>query len=240
MLAFMISSTSGQGTKWEAELQAGFNISTMSGQWGDASRSDDNTKHKWIGTPNVGVGAAYNFTPIIALVAGLYMIKSGLLYKYSYNSGNETFESTQRERYTTLRVPIMARFMWGTTWQYYGLIGFYVSKRLCGKYVYTDYNGNEESGKIKFKKDPDSSSSGDDWILDTQDYRRLNLGLSAGAGIRRALGPGYLSFAVLFGMGFFDFNKWENKDDRPDGYKPFNDRNLSFNFGYTYAFGSKL
>ena len=166
------------------------------------------------------------------------MIKSGVLLVNKSDYLGETYEYKQRERYTTLRLPIMARFMWGTTWQYYGLIGIYFSKRLCGKYVYTDYTGDKESGKIKFKKNPDENSSGDDWILDTKDFRRLNLGMQVGAGLRRELGPGYITLALLYGMGFFDFYKWENKDDKPDGYKPSNDRNININVGYTYRIGN--
>ncbi|MCF6342911.1 MAG: hypothetical protein L3J31_08920 [Bacteroidales bacterium] len=72
------------------------------------------------------------------------------------------------------------------------------------------------------------------WVSTAEYYRRLNIGLQLGAGIRRALGPGYLSFNLLFGMGFLDFYKWADKNDRPEGYKAYRDRNLSFQFGYTY------
>ena len=179
-------------SNWEVGGELGLNLSTTSGQWG----TNDETKNKWIGTPVFGVNSSYSFNPMIALVAGLYMIKSGALYVNTYEDG----EYSQRERFTTLRLPVMARFMWGTTWQYYGLIGLYVSKRLCGRYVYKSSWGDDESGKIRFKKNPDEENESNDWILNTQDYRRLNVGLQIGGGIRRALGPGYLSFNLLFGI----------------------------------------
>ena len=237
---FIISLMNGQDLKrWEIGLEGGFNLSKMTGQLGETDRgisSENNAKNKWIGSPAVGFLAAYNFTPLIALTGGLYMMKSGV--RYVYNEGEE-YEYSRRERFTTLRIPIMARFMWGTTWQYYGLIGFYVSKRLCGKYV-DKYQGNEQSGKIKFEKDPDYSNSGDDWIFDTKDWRRLNAGLQIGAGIRRALGPGFISFNATFGYGFCDFRKWDNKDDRPNGYKAFRDMNIAFLFGYAILLGNAL
>ncbi len=231
LVLLLISPTFGQDKKWEVGGELGLNLSTTSGRW---TESDD-TKNKWIATPLIGFQAAYNFTPMIAVVSGLYLMKSGALYAYQNSSEGESYEQTQRERFTTLRLPVLARFMWGTNWQYYGLLGFYLSKRLGGKYVYKipsqDY---EQSGKIKFKKNPDENAEGDDWILDTKDYRRLDFGLSVGGGVRKQLGPGYLSFNVLFGLGFLDFYKWENKNDKPDGYKPYNNRNLSFQFGYAY------
>lgn len=124
--------------------------------------------------------------------------------------------------------------MWGTSWQYYTLAGFYLSKRLCGRYVYTDSGGDEQSGKISFKKDPPDENDDDTWYLDTDDYRRLSFGIQLGGGIRRQIGPGFLAFNILFGMGFCDFYKWENSDSKPDGYKPYNDRNINFQLGYTY------
>ena len=149
LITIFISSTFGQDRKrWEVGLEAGFNPTTMTGKWS----SDDNTKNKWIGTPAVGFMAAYNFTPLIALTAGLYMMKSGARFVTTGEDEGGPYDWSQRERYTTLRIPIMARFMWGTTWQYYGLLGFYVSKRLCGKYVYNPSWGDEESGKIKLKR----------------------------------------------------------------------------------------
>lgn len=236
----LISSAYAQETKWEIGGELGLNLSTMSGNYGNVDRvEDDGTKHGWIATPNVGFAAAYRATTLVAIVAGLYMIKSGLVYRNSFTSAGEEYSWSQRERYTTLRIPIMARFMWGQTWQFYALAGLYVSKRLCGREVYKDSYSDEKSiHKLRFKNDPDYSSQEDDvYYLDTKYHRRLNLGIQAGGGIRRAIGQGFIAFTVLYGMGFFDFFKWENKDDKPEGYKPFNDRNISFNLGYTRPIG---
>ncbi|NOX84455.1 MAG: PorT family protein [Chlorobi bacterium] len=231
MVLLLMNPTFGQDKKWEIGGELGVNLSTTGGRWD----KNDDTKNKWIATPLIGAQVAYNFTSMIALMAGFYMMKSGALYITENLYQETTYEARQRERFTTLRLPVLARFMWGTTWQYYGLFGFYLSKRLGGKYVYKIPSQDfEQSGKIKFKKNPDDSGEGDDWILDTKDYRRLDFGLSVGGGVRRQLGPGYLSFNVLFGLGFLDFYKWENKNDKPDGYKPYNNRNLSFQFGYAY------
>lgn len=237
-LSILIASLNyGQDKKWEIGGQLGFNMSTTSGKYS----ANDNTKNKWIGTPSIGAEAAYRFTPLIAIVGGLFMIKTGALYLNSYvGEDGVTYEWKQRERFTTIRLPVMARFMWGATWQYYGMIGFYITKRLCGKYVFEDPSSDfEQTGKIKFGEEPENYS-GDDWYLEPKDFRRWDVGLSVGAGVRRALGPGFLSFNILFGMGLCDFYEWDNKSDQQDGYKKTSDRNLNFQFGYTYPIGPAL
>lgn len=234
----LVATSYGQGEKkWEVGGELGFNLSTVSGQYSE----DDDSKHKWIGTPTIGVTGAYNFTPMIAVVAGLYMIKSGATYVYTYGENvNENIEFSQRERYTNLRIPIAARFMWGTTWQYYGIFGLYVSKILCGKYVDKEpANNYEQKGKIKFGDEPENYE-GDDWYLSTDRFRRLTIGLQFGAGVRKMLGPGYVAFNAGFGLGLCDFYKWDGTNSagepykKPDGYKKFSDRNISFVLAYIY------
>lgn len=240
----LISPISGQDlTKWEVGIDAGLNLSKMTGQWEASSRDitiSESSKSKFMCSPAFGIFTAYNFTPVIALTTGLYMMKSGVMYINKDEFEGETYESRQKQRYTTLRLPVMVRFMWGTKWQYYGLLGFYISKRLCGKYVYEDWQGDKQSRKVKFKKDPENSGDDDVIYLNTENVTRINIGVQGGIGIRRMIGPGLLSFNTTFGYGFCDFNKWESKDDRPDGYKAFHDMNIVFFFGYAIALGSSL
>jgi len=237
VLVLLIATTNySQNDKgWELSLDAGFNLSTMKGKYSE----NDDSKRKWIGTPAVGIKSAYNFTSSIALMVGFYMMKSGVLYENKSESATITYEWTERQRFTALRIPVTVRYTWGNTWQYYALAGIYVSKRLCGKYVYTNLNtGEEESGNIKFENDPDESYEGDDWILDSDEFKRVNFGIVAGFGIRRALGPGLIGFNATFGYGFCDFHKWEDKSDKPDGYNAFNDKNIAFMFTYAVMISS--
>lgn len=239
---FFFLNANSQDPKWEVSGDLGLNLSTMSGNNYQAAtrEEDDGTKHGWIATPNIGFAATYMATTLIAVTAGLYMIKSGVLYKNTYDYLGNPYEVTQRIRFTTLRLPILMRLMWGNTWQYYALAGIYVSMRLCGREVYKDtYNDNKEITKLKFKNDPEQTVVDDVRYLNTDFYKRFVVGALIGFGVRRALGPGFITLTAMYGMGFCDFYKWENKDDRPEGYKPYNDRNVSINVGFAYPFFCK-
>ncbi len=237
LLALFTTSLFSQNKKgWEIGLDAGFNISKLTGQY---SKNDD-SKHKFIGTPAVGIKTAYNFTPMIAVIGGLYLMKSGVLTVYKNQYEEIVYEIKQRERITTLRLPIAARFTWGTTWQFYGVVGIFVSYRLCGKYVVKVPEDNyEQSGKIKFKDEPDNYE-GDDWYFDKEDYKRFNIGAEVGGGVRREVGPGLVGFEATFGYGFCDFYKWDDKNDRPDGYKAYRDMNIAFMFTYVVMVSTLL
>lgn len=236
LVIIITTSNYGQNNKgWELSLEAGYNLSTMTGKYSE----DDDSNNKFIGTPGVGINAAYNLSALVAITAGLYMMKSGALYQNENESGTVTYEWKERQRFTTLRLPITTRFSWGTTWQYYALAGIYISKRLCGKYVYTNVNtGEEESGAIRIETDPDESYEGDDWILDSDEVKRVNFGVTAGLGIRRALGPGLIGLNATFGYGFCDFWQWEDKSEKPDGYRAFYDLNLAVMVTYAIVFSS--
>jgi len=238
---FILFSVKSQDSKWEISGDLGLNLSTMSGNNYNASREeDDGTKHKWIATPNVGFAATYLATTLLAVTAGLYMIKSGVLYQNTYDYLGDPYKVSQRIRFTTLRLPIMLRLIWGDKWQYYAMAGIYLSWRLCGREVYKNsYDNSKDITKLKFKKNPDQSSDNDVYYLDTDLYKRFVLGMMIGGGIRHMLGPGYITLTVMYGMGFCDFYKWENKDAKPNGYKPYNDRNISINAGYTCTIGKR-
>lgn len=237
LLVLFTTSLFSQNKKgWEIGLDAGFNLSKVTGKYND----NDDTKNKWIGTPGVGIIAAYNFSSLIAITSGFYLMKSGALYVYNSQNDGITYELKQRERFTTFRIPITARFTWGTTWQYYGILGIYMSYRLCGKYVFKVPDDNyEQSGKIIFKEEP-GNYQGDDWYLSKNDYKRFVLGLMVGAGVRRALGLGYIGLNATFGYGLCDFYKWDDKNDRPDGYKAYRDMNIAFLFTYVVMVSTLL
>lgn len=221
---------------WEIGLDAGFNLSKFTGKYSDT----DDTKNKFIGTPAVGIKTAYNLTSMIAITAGFYLMKTGGLYFYTNQYENTVYEIRQRERFTTLRIPVAARFTWGKIWQYYGSIGFYMSYKLCGKYVVKVPDDNyEQSGKIIFKEEPENYQ-GDDWYLSKDDYKRLNVGLEVGGGVRREIGPGYIGVNATFGYGFCDFYKWDDKNDKPDGYKPYMDMNIAFMVTYVILLNSMM
>ena len=93
---------------WWAGPRLGVNFTTVSGQW---SSDNNDTKHKFIVTPIIGGVVGYRFTPMIALSAELNMAKSGALYVNTWEGEDgQEVEGRFRERYTTLNIPILARF----------------------------------------------------------------------------------------------------------------------------------
>jgi len=212
----------------------GVNFSTVSGKdyWGE-------TKHKWTTGIVVGAVGEYVFTDLISLDAEILYITSGAKYLYDISDGENrsSNEGYWKESYGNLQIPILVKFTIGDEIQFYGNLGPYFNLILCGKYKdkVEAYN-YEQKGKIKIKERP-NGYSGDDWYLDPDEYRKFDIGMYIGVGAQKKIGPGLLTFDVRFGLGFMDFNKFENKDDKPDGYKPYKNRNISLSVTYMYPFG---
>lgn len=215
----------------------GVNFSTVSGK--DYWSGD--FKHKWITGLVVGVVGEYPFSDMISLDAEILYITSGGKYIYKLDEGERAVgndEGYWKETYGNLQIPILAKFNFGNDIQFYGNLGPYFSLILCGKYKeeIEAYNYSQK-GKIKYKKEPDNYN-GDDWYFDPKYYHTYDIGLYIGGGAKKQLGPGVLSFDARFGLGFIDWNKFENKDDKPDDYKAYKNRNISVSFAYTIDFGS--
>lgn len=234
LLIFLFASSQFFGQKpdspWWVGGRLGVGFNTVSGKY---SSNDDN-QHKWITTPTFGAIGMYTFTDMISVTGELNIAKSGALYISNWeDEGGEEIEGQFKERYTTMQIPITARFTFGEEWQYYGYAGIYWSKILCGKYVDKipayDY---EESGKIKFGDEPENYE-GDDWYLDKDNNRRMDFGMVIGAGVQRELGPGTLAFDFRFSQGFCDSYKWPD-NDKPDGYKPYLNRAVSLTVMYFF------
>ncbi|RLD41020.1 MAG: hypothetical protein DRI89_10625 [Bacteroidetes bacterium] len=229
-----LTSTIFSQSPWWVGGRLGIGFTTVSGQYGNS----DNAKHCWITSPLFGATGIYTFSDIFSLQAELNMAKSGMLIKDNFDIGPNRateYDYSFRERFTTIQIPILARFTFGKTWQFFTYGGFYWSYILGGKYVVkSDYF--KESGKIKFGDKPDHYE-GDDLYLDKDRYRRMDIGLNIGGGVQRQLGPGMLFLDLRFGLGFLDFNKFPEDVDKPDGYKSFNNRSLSLSAGYIFNLG---
>jgi len=211
---------------WWVGGRFGINFSTIKGKW----YNDDTEKSKPIVTPLVGITGMYSFSDMISVQMELNMQKTGTVYEDEYYDEFEGGTYTLRERYTTLNIPVLARFNFGEDWIYFAYAGFYWSKILCGKYVYKE-NGYEETGKIKYGDEPDNYT-GDDWYISKEYNRRMDFGLAFGGGVQKELGPGYLGVDLRFNIGFLDVYKWPDGDDKQDGYKAY--KNRAINLSVTY------
>ncbi len=228
---FLLTTVFGQSPWWVGG-KLGVNFTTVSGKYGSGFDAD----HKWITSPLFGAAAMYSFSDLIGISAELNLAKSGAMYNVTFADAEGVgAEGTFKKRYTSIQIPVLARFTFGKTWQFFTYGGFYWSYILGGKYVVkSDYF--KESGKIKFGDKPDHYE-GDDLYLDKDRYRRMDIGLNIGGGVQRQLGPGMLFLDLRFGLGFLDFNKFPEDVDKPDGYKSFNNRSLSLSAGYIFNLG---
>lgn len=219
--------------QWSVGPRLGVNFSTVSGEnyWGE-------TKHKWITGFVVGAVGEYALTDLISLDAELLYITSGAKYLYDVDEESRaTVEGYWKESYGNLQIPILVKATIGDDIRFYGNAGPYFSLIIHGKYKdkVEDYN-YERSGKIKFKERPDNYD-GDDWYLDPDEYNKYDIGIYIGAGAEKKLGPGVLVFDARFGLGFIDSNKFEDKNDKPDDYKAYKNRNISLTLAYMFGFG---
>jgi hypothetical protein len=211
---FMCSFGFGQ---WSAGPRLGLNLSTCSGKYADW----DDSKKKWIPGLVVGGVGEYAFTDMISLDAELLFITSGAKYIYSYEdkaSANDSEEETIIERYGSFQIPVLAKFTFGEDCQFYANAGPYFTFTICGKYINKTFDFKE-----KLEKDY---------------YKTFDMGLYLGGGVQRELGPGKLAFDIRFGLGFLDTYQFPEGEEKPDGYKPYKNRNISLTFAYMFGFGN--
>jgi len=229
-----LASTVFSQSPWWVGGRLGIGFTTVSGQYVNS----DNAKHCWITSPLFGATGIYTFSDIFSLQAELNMAKSGMLIKSNFDIGPyraTEYDYSFRERFTTIQIPILAKFTFGKTWQFFAYGGFYWSYILGGKYVLKSDYFKDQSGKIKYG-DPPDNNDGDDMYLRKDYNRRMDVGFIAGGGIQRQLGPGVLFLDLRFGLGFLDYNKFPD-NDKPDEYKPFKNRALNLSMGYIFNLG---
>jgi hypothetical protein len=58
--------------------------------------------------------------------------------------------------------------------------------------------------------------------------------LYLGGGVQKQLGPGKLAFDLRFGLGLTDTYQFSDDHEKPDGYKPYKNRNISMTFAYMF------
>jgi hypothetical protein len=225
-------------SQYSAGARLGMNMSTITGRYSE----NDEMKKGWVGGLVFGFVGNYQFTDVISLDAELLFSTMGGKFKYTYDEGDGDGERVQQademediftERFHYLQMPVMAKFTFGSDFKFYGIIGPYFGYALGGHYKYDQW-GNESKGKIKFKEG--SSGSSDVLYLDPDDNRRFDLGFNLGGGVGKEIGPGNLEAELRLGIGFLDHNKFDSKDDKPEGYKAFRNFCIGITVAYSYDF----
>lgn len=217
--------------QWEFGARLGANFSTISvaNAWNDVD-------HRWIPGRVLGAVVVYNINDDFSVVSEMLHITSGAKFNYNYypdeSRSSDATNAHWKEIYSNIQIPILAKFKFGETYQFYGVLGPYFNYNLGGRYknVWPD---NELKGKIRFGDSPDNYS-GYDWYLNKDYYRRFDVGMYIGAGVQRKLGPGNLAIDLRFGLGFLDTNKSANPNTQNEGYKPYKNRNISISAAYTF------
>ena len=64
--------------------------------------------------------------------------------------------------------------------------------------------------------------------------KHLTLVYIFGGGVQKQLGPGKLAFDLRFGLGLIDTHQFPEGQTKPNGYKPYKNRNISMTFAYMF------
>jgi len=218
--------------QWSVGGRAGLNLATLTGKY-----YEDDSKSGWIATPVFGAVGNYEYTDMISFNPELLFLTIGSKTEYSYEgerSSLSEYEHKLTERYYYIQMPLLVRFTFGSGGiLFYGIAGPYFGYKIGGKYKLEE-NGNTTEGKLRFNEDKLEEN---DWLFDSDHERRFDFGMYIGGGATRELGPGRIEADLRLGIGFLDHNKFESKEDKPDGYKSFRTMNICLTIAYMYPFG---
>jgi hypothetical protein len=208
MMTLFVAPTFAQ---WTVGPRLGLNLSTCSGKY---SEYDTEESH-WIPGIVVGAVAERSFTDMISGVGEILFLTSGAKYTYTYEEeGYKSEECGYIERYGKIQIPILAKFTFGEDFQYYGSAGPYFGFTICGKYIDKEMDTKEK--------------------IPSNAYKAFDFGLYIGGGVQKQLGPGKLAFDLRFGLGLTDSYQFPDDQDKPNGYKPYKNRNISMTFAYMF------
>ena len=182
----------------------------------------------------VGVIGQFGITENLSVVAeaNLHQKSQKSEGSFDFFGISTTFESTTTINY--LEIPVLLRFTTGEDLMFFGNVGPSFGYALGGKAKgETTVAGETTStdGKIKFDTEPENYM-GDDIYVDG--FNRVEVGVSIGAGIQKAVGPGSLVVEARYGLGLTDTNDIENE---PDGYDPNKFNSISVSVGFMIPIG---
>jgi hypothetical protein len=192
-------------------VKAGLNLSNMLMKDNDVNYSKDLTMN-----PGFHVGATAEFP-----ISGMFSFEPGLLlstkgYKYDEKGSGYEYKETLNLLYIDIPLTAKATCNVGSV-KIYGVLGPYLGLGLSGKYKFTD----NEDGDIT--KGTDEVKWGSD--ADTDDLRRLDFGLVAGAGVE----INSIQIGVSYELGLANISS-----DTGNGMK-INNRVLGITLGYRFG-----
>lgn len=204
IVAFMLSA----GMESFAQIvgvKAGLNLSNMLVKDDDDTYSDDLKMKPGL---HLGVTAEIPLDEMISFETGLFFTQKG--YKYEQSFMGETVDIQLNLNYLEIPLQGKATFDVGGA-QIYGLFGPYVGFGLSGKYKY-----NDDDDDVEWGSDEDES-----------DYKRLDFGVTVGAGVQ----VDAFAFGLSYGLGLANISPYSD-----GGFREKN-RVLGISVAYRFSLG---
>jgi hypothetical protein len=161
---------------------------------------------------------------MISGVGEVIFLTSGAKYTSSYEEEARSLNSTLIERYGKIQIPLLAKISFVTLVHFYAIAGPYLGFALYGNYIDKGTAATRSVENISSNKEKIPSDA----------YKAIDFGLYLGGGVQKQLGPGTLAFDLRFGLGLIDTYKFPDGQEKPDGYKPYKNRNISLTFAYMF------
>ena len=192
-------------------VKAGLNLSNMLIKDDDDTYSDDFKMNPGF---HIGPTVEFPINEIFSFESGLLLSTKGFKLSEKETYGGETYEYKQKVNLFYLDIPLTAKATYDIGGvKIYGTFGPYIGLGLSGKSKYEE-DGDTNEEDINFGSDEDED-----------DLKRLDYGLTAGAGIEL----NYIQIGINYGLGLANISIYND-----DGSK-FNNRVLGISVGYKFG-----
>ncbi len=192
-------------------IKAGLNLSNFRIKDDDDTLSDDFKMNSGF---HIGPTVEFPINELFSFESGLLLSTKGFKVSDKGTHLDETFDYKQKLNLLYLDVPLTAKATYDIGGaKIYGTFGPYIGTGLSGKAKY-EADGHTNEDDINFGSDEDDD-----------DLKRLDYGLTAGAGIVFNA----IQIGITYGLGLANISN--NTDD---GYK-INNRVLGFSVGYKFG-----
>jgi len=214
VIIFCLKTTFAQQPKFEMGLEAGAGITSL---WGNEIVTKYNDP-----TLGFSLGAAfqYNFPKTLSLRTNLFFDRKGCISSGAFLdvTGNLVGNYTSYSRFDYFTMPILLRANFGKKTKFFFNLGSYFGYLKKSSFVYEGPNIN---GRATFDF--------------TSNYKRLDIGLSSGAGVSIPLAKAIsLSFEIRNNLGLYNIGK-----PLPYSETSLNTHSTNLLIGFAYKFGTR-